>query len=213
MINNRPAWFSWREALSGQASTRREIRQFLEIEPILDYNSLQPGQDATDAIRKTASDLGLSERGVTVRLTGTVPIADQEFGTLKEGAGLNTALTLLSVLIILWLALRSARIIFAVFVALYIGLAMTATLGLAMVGALNPISVAFFVLFVGIGVDFGLQFSVGYRAERFERNNWPRLSLRPRTILAAVSRWRRSQPHADSWRLRRRPIEAFRNSA
>ena len=169
-INNRPAWFSWREALSGQASTRREIRQFLEIEPILDYNSLQPGQDATDAIRKTASDLGLSERGVTVRLTGTVPIADQEFGTLKEGAGLNTALTLLSVLIILWLALRSARIIFAVFVALFIGLAMTAALGLAMVGALNPISVAFFVLFVGIGVDFGLQFSVGYRAERFERN-------------------------------------------
>jgi hopanoid biosynthesis associated RND transporter like protein HpnN len=169
-INNRPGWFSWREALSGQASTRRETRQFLEIEPILDYNSLQPGQEATDAIRKTASDLGLPERGVTVRLTGTVPIADQEFGTLKEGAGLNTALTLLSVLIILWLALRSARIIFAVFVALFIGLAMTAALGLAMVGALNPISVAFFVLFVGIGVDFGLQFSVGYRAERFERN-------------------------------------------
>ena len=167
-INDRPAWFSWREALSGQASTRRETRQFLDIEPILDYNSLQPGQDATDAIRKTASDLGLPE--VTVRLTGTVPIADQEFGTLKEGAGLNTALTLLSVLIILWLALRSAQIIFAVFVALFIGLAMTAALGLAMVGAFNPISVAFFVLFVGIGVDFGLQFSVGYRAERFERN-------------------------------------------
>ena len=26
------------------------------------------------------------------------------------------------------------------------------------------------MLFVGIGVDFGLQFSIGYRAERFERN-------------------------------------------
>ena len=86
-INDRPAWFSWREALSGQASTRRETRQFLEIEPILDYNSLQPGQDATDAIRKTASDLGLSERGVTVRLTGTVPIADQEFGHTRRRGG------------------------------------------------------------------------------------------------------------------------------
>jgi hopanoid biosynthesis associated RND transporter like protein HpnN len=169
-INDRPAWFSWREALSGQPSTRRETRQFIEIEPILDYNSLTPGQDATNAIRKTASDLGLPQDGVTVRLTGSVPIADEEFGTLKEGAGLNTALTILSVLVILWLALHSARIIFAVFVALFIGLAMTAALGLAMVGALNPISVAFFVLFVGIGVDFGLQFSVGYRAERFERN-------------------------------------------
>ena len=107
---------------------------------------------------------------MTVRLTGAVPIADQEFGTLKEGAALNTALTILSVLIILWLALHSARIIFAVFVALFIGLAITAALGLALVGAFNPISIAFFVLFVGIGVDFGLQFSVGYRAERYENN-------------------------------------------
>ena len=36
-----------------------------------------------------------------------------------------------------------------------------------MVGALNLISVAFAVLFVGLGVDFGIQFSVRYRAERF----------------------------------------------
>ena len=36
----------------------------------------------------------------------------------------------------------------------------------SMVGALNLISVAFAVLFVGIGVDFGIQFSVRYRHER-----------------------------------------------
>jgi len=169
-VNGRPAWFSWRELLSGQPASRQETRQFVEIDPILNFESLEPGEDATDAIHQVASDLGLSRDGVTVRLTGPVPIADQEFGTLKEGAGLNGALTILSVLVILWLALRSARIIFAVFVALFIGLAVTAALGLAMVGAFNPISVAFFVLFVGIGVDFGLQFSVGYRAERYKRN-------------------------------------------
>ena len=37
---------------------------------------------------------------------------------------------------------------------------MTAAAGLALVGALNLISIAFAVLFVGIGVDFGIQFSV-----------------------------------------------------
>ncbi len=169
-MNARPAWFSWREMLSGEPATTREKRQFIEVEPILNFNSLEPGEDASQAIRKAASDLGLQNDGVTVRLTGSVPIADQEFGTLKEGAALNAALTVLSVLVILWLALRSVRIIFAVFVSLFIGLAATAALGLAMVGAFNPISIAFFVLFVGIGVDFGLQFSVGYRAERYERN-------------------------------------------
>jgi len=37
-----------------------------------------------------------------------------------------------------------------------------------MVGALNLISVAFAVLFVGLGVDFGIQFAVRYRSERHE---------------------------------------------
>ena len=59
----------------------------------------------------------------------------------------------------------------AVFISIFVGLSMTAALGLMMVGSLNPISIAFAVLFVGIGVDFGIQFSVRYRAERYEINN------------------------------------------
>jgi hopanoid biosynthesis associated RND transporter like protein HpnN len=35
------------------------------------------------------------------------------------------------------------------------------------VGELNPISVAFAALFVGLGIDFGIQFAVRYRADRF----------------------------------------------
>ena len=67
--------------------------------------------------------------------------------------------------------MRWARIIFAVFVCLAVGLSITAALGLLMVGTLNLISVYFAVLFVGLGVDFGLQFSVRYRAERHEIDN------------------------------------------
>ena len=72
------------------------------------------------------------------------------------------------VLTILWLALRSPRLILAVFASLLAGLSITAAIGLALVGALNLISVAFAVLFIGLGVDFGIQFSVRYRAERHE---------------------------------------------
>ena len=104
----------------------------------------------------------------TVRLTGPVAMADEEFATIKEGAVRNGLITVVIVLVILWLALRSARLILAVFVNLFIGLAMTAALGLLMVGTLNLISVYFAVLFVGIGVDFGIQYSVRYRAERHE---------------------------------------------
>jgi hypothetical protein len=40
-----------------------------------------------------------------------------------------------------------------------------------MVGALNLISVAFAVLFIGLGVDFGIQYSVRYRSERFKHDD------------------------------------------
>jgi predicted RND superfamily exporter protein len=59
---------------------------------------------------------------------------------------------------------------FAVF-AQFIGLAITTAVGLWLVGSLNLLSIAFAVLFVGLGVDFGIQFSVRYRSERFKNDN------------------------------------------
>src|SRR5205085_2958151 len=52
-----------------------------------------------------------------------------------------------------------------------IGLSITTAAGLAMVGSLNLLSVAFAVLFIGLGVDFGIQFSVRYRSERFKNDD------------------------------------------
>ena len=91
---------------------------------------------------------------------------DDEFATIKDNAALNATITIAVVLFILWLALRWFRIILAVTISLIVGLAVTAALGLLLVGTLNLISVYFAVLFVGLGVDFGIQYSVRYRAER-----------------------------------------------
>jgi len=165
----KPASFSWRAMLKGSPPTQSERRRFIEIRPVLDYKALLPGKRATDAIRKDAADLGLSSRyRANLRLTGQVPISDEEYATVQEGAFVNTAATILIVLTILLLALRSPRLIAAVAVSLLVGLSITAGIGLALVGSLNLISVAFAVLFVGLGVDFGIQFSVRYRAERHE---------------------------------------------
>jgi hypothetical protein len=164
-----PATFSWRDMVQGRASTAGERRKFINIQGVLDYSELEPGLKATDAIRKAAADLKFaSDYQASLRLTGPVPLADEEFATIKENAALNATVTIAIVLFILWLALRWFRIIFAVFVSLVVGLAVTAAAGMLMVGTLNLISVYFAVLFVGLGVDFGLQFSVRYRAERHE---------------------------------------------
>ena len=171
LLAGKPGYFSWREVVSGKAAEEGDLRRFIVIHPVLDFAALEPGKAASDAIRRTAAGLKLDELGARVRLTGSVPIADDEFATIADGALPNLIATIIVVLIILWLALRSARIIVAVFAAVAVGLAITAALGLMMVGALNLISVAFAVLFVGIGVDFGIQFSVRYRAERHEVDN------------------------------------------
>jgi uncharacterized protein len=169
VLADRPATFSWQELLSGKPSTPGDLRKFIETTPVLDFNSLEPGKEATDAIRSAAASLDLASRyQARVRLTGPVPIENEEFATVREGAAVNGAVTLAVVLLILWMALKSFRIIVAVVIALFIGLSITAALGLMMVGALNLISVAFAVLFVGLGVDFGIQFSVRYRQERFK---------------------------------------------
>jgi len=159
--------FSWRELIAGRSPKLSELRRFVNIEPVLNFGDLQPGGKATDVIREVASRLGLTaEQGVNVRLTGSVVLSDEEFATVADGAVLNGVITLLLVGFVLWLALRKARIIFAVLVNLVFGLLYTAAIGLWMVGALNLISVAFAVLFVGLGVDFGIQFCVRYRSER-----------------------------------------------
>ncbi len=186
VLNTGSGTFSWRELVSDKPLTDSDRRSFIEFRPILDFNALEPGKDATDAIRQAAQDLNLAgEFSARVRLTGPVPIANEEFATVADGAILNGIGTVLVVLLILWMALHSAKIISAVFLNLFIGLSITTAAGLWMVGSLNLLSIAFAVLFVGLGVDFGIQYSVRYRSERFKTDDL-RLALRQAAERSAV---------------------------
>ena len=160
--------FSFQAIVGGNADDQATPnRRFVQIKPKLDYGNLEPGEAPTDTVHRAIDKLNLTpNNGVTVRLTGQIPLDDQEFGTVKEGFALNSILTVLAVVFLLWLALKSGRLIVAVVLSTAVGLVMTAALGLALVGALNLISIAFAVLFIGIGVDFGIQLSVRYRDER-----------------------------------------------
>ena len=167
VLAGQPAAFSWRALVDKDIGTN-PARAFVTVQPVVNYGALEPGARASAAIRATAAALDLNAHyGASVRLTGEQPLADEEFASVQDGAALNGLITFVVVLVILWLALRSGRMIVAVFITLFVGLAITAALGLMMVGALNMISVAFMVLFVGLGIDFGVQFGVKYREERY----------------------------------------------
>ncbi len=163
----RPAYFSWQTLMGGAENGPRLTRQFILVKPRLNFSALEPGAEASQLIRKIAGDLALdSAHGVTIRLTGGVPLADEQFGSLLDRAWLMGAAMGVSILVMLWLAVRSLRMMTCIMAVTLIGLVITTAVGLFAVHTFNLISVAFIPLFVGLGVDFGIQFCVRYRAER-----------------------------------------------
>ncbi|NOT40824.1 MAG: MMPL family transporter [Alphaproteobacteria bacterium] len=171
-FDGKPAPLSWRKMMMAGEPDLRETRRVIEALVAVNFGTLKPGEKPTRAIREAAQRLNLTPaHGVTLRLTGPVPIFDEEFGTLTENAIPIASATIGVIVLMLWFALKSVRLILCVIATILTGLTVTTALGLYLVGAFNIMSVAFVALFVGLGVDFGIQFCVRYRAERHDRGD------------------------------------------
>jgi hopanoid biosynthesis associated RND transporter like protein HpnN len=155
---------SWQTLLAGQAASLAGQYRFVLIKPRLDYGALQPGAKATAAIRRAAAGLPFVRDGsARIRITGSVALDDDEFATVAEGAASGLAASLALVTLWLWIAVRSWRLILPILGTLLLGLDLTAAFAAVAVGTLNLVSVAFAVLFVGLAVDFAIQFTVRFR--------------------------------------------------
>ena len=159
---------SWQGLLTGESPRAEELRRFVMMKVVRNFGELAAGGEAIAAARQAIRDLDLaSGRWVRVRLTGSVAIEDDELQTVSQGMGFSLGLSLALVCLVLFGALRSIRLIVPIFVTLVVGLVATAGFAALAVGTLNPISMAFAVLFIGLAVDFGIQFTVRYREERY----------------------------------------------
>jgi uncharacterized protein len=167
----KPRFFSWRTLITGHDPDDRELRHVILLDPVLDFTELQPARSPIEVVRGTARQLQLdTAHGVRVRLTGSAPLRDEEFATLAQRAGLIACLASGAVILMLWFAVRSPWLIASILATTLVGLLAATALGLALFHRFNVISVAFIPLFVGMGIDLGIQFSVRYRAER--RPGW-----------------------------------------
>ncbi len=168
-LAGKPAAFSWQLLFStAKGDLAPPLRRVLLVHPKFDFSDLQPGDRAVSAIRATAKKLGLDEaHGVKLGITGEVPLADEEFGSIEENIGLIGLLMGVAMLLTLWFATKSAKTVLAITVTILAGLLITLAAGLLMASRLNLISIAFIPLFVGLGVDFGIQVSVRFNSERW----------------------------------------------
>ncbi|WP_292960915.1 MMPL family transporter [Novosphingobium sp. UBA1939] len=169
-LDGKKPGFSWQKLFAEDGSAvAPPTRRLILVQPVLDHSALMPGEAASAAVQSAAKALSLdSAHGVSVKLTGEVPLADEEFATLQENIGLVAIVMLGAMLLTLWLATRSVKLVGAIMITIIAGLIVTTAVGLLAIGRFNLISVAFIPLFVGLGVDFGIQICVRYNAERAE---------------------------------------------
>ena len=155
----------WRDELFTGGDAGKIHRAFVLIDPALEKTSFQPEQRALDGVHELLDEMRRAWPDATFHLTGSVPMNSEELVTVADDAGVTTALSFLCVAIVLVWGLRSPTLVFAVLVTLGCGLVWTAALATWLVGSLNIISVCFAVLFIGMGVDFGIQFAMRYLEE------------------------------------------------
>jgi len=172
-----PAGLSWQLLLGGNgvgASTSPPFREVLIAQPNVDYGKVVAAEEATRRARLVARRLGFGEPGEpTLRVTGRVALSASELKTVLGGMVVGVPIALALVAGVLYLGLRSSRLVITTIVGLLVGLVLTAGFATFAVGHLNLISMAFAMLYVGLGVDFAIHFNLRFRTQR--RRGEPRL--------------------------------------
>ncbi len=165
VLAERPFRVSWQQLMSGGgAGDDGPWREFILLQPRLDYGSLFPAAAALEKVRRLYEELGLAaDPGAALRLTGKTALAHEELQSVVQGARAAMVLALGLVTLILLAGLGSLKLALAAVASLVVGLVFTAAFAALTVGRLNLISVAFAVLYIGLGVDFAIHYCLRYR--------------------------------------------------
>ena len=155
---------SWQKLILGDAAAADASRQFIILDPVLDRAGVSGGGAGIEAIYRIRDELGLHKAsGVRIRLTGDIVLNYENLRTLNKGMGLTTLISFLLVAVAITIGLGSGRLVLASLGTLLVGFIWTLGFAIAFVGRLNLISVAFGVLFIGLGIDYAIQYCLRYR--------------------------------------------------
>jgi hopanoid biosynthesis associated RND transporter like protein HpnN len=163
-LDHRFSVLSWRRLMQGADDSPN--RRLIVVQPVLNFNSLNPADEAMEAVRSLAVSLGLdADHGVRVRLTGSAALDQEELDSVGQGMGLAALISLVMVVVLHLIGLGSWRLATGTVLAMICGLIWTAAFAFFAIGTLNLISVAFAVLFIGLSEDFGIHLALRYREE------------------------------------------------
>ena len=169
--NHKHFRLSWQNLMTGSSDKHATNREFINLQPVLEYDSLFPGEKAMKQLRSIIAESHLAENNVRVRLTGSVALSYEEMSTVMKGMGVSALLAIAMVTVLLVIGLRSVWMVLATIITLLTGLIYTAWFAAVTVVDLNLISVAFAILYIGLGVDFSIHFCLRYREVLLQQKN------------------------------------------
>lgn len=158
-------YLSWQDLfnLPGNKASRKPV--VLLAKPRLDYSATLPAGAALTALHHDISRLHLTRsHGITVHLTGSIVFQHHDLYELLRDLPLFGGLTVLLVTALLLSALRDWRLLLGTVATLLIGLILTTGFAALAFGRLNLLSIAFVMLYWGMGVDYAIHFCLSYRA-------------------------------------------------
>ncbi|MFA5072992.1 MAG: MMPL family transporter [Nitrospirota bacterium] len=160
----RPYLMPWQELMVGEKEMARQRKQFIIVRPVLDFSKLSSGIDPLESIRTIIRNLGLKNtEGVTVRITGDRALEEENLVEVQNSVGIATVASFFLVALILYVGLwRSGYLIASSLITLLVGLIWTTGFAVFFIGSLNMISITFAVLFIGLGIDYSIQFCLRF---------------------------------------------------
>jgi len=155
---------SWQRLLGPDDDERNAGRSYLFLKLRMDFGALLAAEPAIRAVRDAVAEHDLvASRGIRVRITGDAALAHEELLSAMRGAQIAGVLALVMVTGVLFIGLGSVWLVLASLVTLLVGLIATAGFATVAVGHLNLISIAFAVLYIGLGVDYAIHVCLRYR--------------------------------------------------
>lgn len=157
-------FLSWQQLLAlDTIDEEQNTRQIVVAKPVFDFNAMLPTEPAMRFMRQVQRQIEASLPGVTVKITGNPAQEHEELESLGDDMLVAGSISLLLVCGSLLVGLRSFKLLLSTSIALIAGLILTFGYAALVVGHLNVLSIAFAVLYIGLGVDFSIHVCLRYR--------------------------------------------------
>ncbi len=165
-ISNRSMVLDWAATVTGQVGQDPK-RWFISVKPVLDFSEIDPSEVALKEAKQIIADPEITRSGkIKIALTGEAALNGEEFQSVTQGAALAGIVSFFLVTIVIWLGMPVARLIIPALSLLVLGFMVNIGFATVAVGSLNMISVAFAVLFIGLGIDYAIHTVLRYWEER-----------------------------------------------